>query len=158
MSYDPIPLDRKVDIARAFTEYSDLMSQSRTDSGRLRYQRMHCPMPGDWVIEDSTLGLLLHWYDHPEIEPRMQGEMRSVKSCWDGQVAPFIGVSREWHPWYEDAFNFETGHMYWTVGAPLDGYWERFLIVENPDGTEFRWTNASIRAIPPHLCRLAGLG
>ena len=88
---------------------------------RERYERMKAYRPGDIVVETSTLyGLLRR-------DPDLLDER------WDGQFIRYRETVREWVP-YDD-------------NAP-DGYWETFYVCVNPDGTEYRWFNAELCAVP----------
>ena len=89
------------------------------------WERHKEPQPGDWVIEDSTLYALVYY-------PGRYPGRYNDDDLWDGQFCRYLRTVREWVACEE-----EPG-----------GYWETFHVVETPDGSEFRWHNATMRAVP----------
>jgi hypothetical protein len=86
---------------------------------KARYERMKDPRPGDLIFEASTLPRLLN---SPDVD----------NDLWDGQFVRLIRSGME--HWYTD-----------EEGVDHD---EMVYVCANPDGTEFRWTNASVWALP----------
>lgn len=85
------------------------------------WQRHKHPQPGDWVIETSTLHALVRY---PE---RWTPDRR--KDLWDGQFTRYLRSE--------------------IRTDPEDPSWsEQVLICENPDGTEYAWTNAELAVVP----------
>jgi hypothetical protein len=85
-------------------------------------RRMRDPQPGDLVVEVSLGFWLLHC--DPELKD----------SHWDGQFITYLRHDTEQVQFTED---------------PEDGsYTENFLVCMNPDGTEFRWSNAMLAVVP----------
>jgi hypothetical protein len=87
-----------------------------------RYERMRRPRAGDIVVELSTLTRLL---DAPDLD----------SALWDGQFVTFVEMREEWQTYDEPELN-------------PGGYMETVPVCLNPDGTEFRWTNADLVAVP----------
>lgn len=93
---------------------------------RERYERMKAPRPGDLIVETSTLYGLMH--RDPDL----------LDDRWDGQFIRYRETVREWVPYPADETN----------DNPPGGYWETFYVCVNPDGTEYRWFNAELCAVP----------
>lgn len=86
------------------------------------WKRHQNPEPGDWVIETTTLYRLVRY---PE---RLTDDER--RSLWDGQFSRFLRSEIRTH------------------GEGDDEWSEQVWICENPDGTEYAWTNADLAAVP----------
>jgi hypothetical protein len=129
MTYEPIPLESKKMLARITRSWtSAMLVGNRAPAVEAVWQRHKNPKPGDWVVETSTLYGLV-------------SSDRYDESLWDGQFTRYLRSEVVEHQ-YEDG---ET----WS---------EEVHICENPDGTEFRWTNATLAVVPLHdVWRMADL-
>ena len=78
--------------------------------------------PGDLVYEDS----LAYWlvYKDPEYKD----------SRWDGQFITYLRTE------FQSIDDGDGG-----------SFTEKVQVCQNPDGTEFNWTNASLLAVPDGL-------
>ena len=96
-------------------------------------ERMRHPVPGDLVLETSTIQWLIR--RDPDLDD----------DRWDGQLVPFL--RKEGRPRYsQEEWDEARGDSDPTT-PPL----EDTLICLNPDGTEFAWTNAELIAVPTSL-------
>ena len=89
------------------------------------WQRMEQPRPGDFVVEMSTLPSLLRG---DPLVPLTDVEVQR----WDGQFTRYLRSEERFTP-------DEDGE---------DGFTELVHVCENPDGTEFVWTNAELMMAP----------
>jgi hypothetical protein len=124
MSYDPMSVVEKRRLAWLFLAWQDaLLVGGQAPVVRAAYERFRDPQPGDWVIEATTLVGIVKYPD------RYDPELLSQR--WDGQFVRFLRSEIRTH------VDDEGGE--WS---------EDVQICENPDGTEFAWTNATLRSVP----------
>jgi hypothetical protein len=131
--YDPIPLFAKKLLLRAGWDMWGAVLTTGSRSTVLR-DRMRHPLPGDWVFETSTAPTLLWGHGNNE--------------SWDGQIVRYLYTLFRLKPLNPNATDTETDEtLDWIWTNPLRCT-EEVYICENPDGTTFTWSNASLAALP----------
>lgn len=124
MPYEPLTVAEKMRLARVMIELRRaLIVGNPAPIVSDMWRRHKAPQPGDWVMETSTI--------HRLLRPDFPYSDDDRKALWDGQFTRFVRSEMRHHP-EEDG-----------------GVWsEQVYICENPDGTEYAWTNAELAVVP----------
>lgn len=128
-SYEPIPVAAKRMLGRMALDLREaLLVGNPAPVVTAMYQRSKRVEPGDWVCELSTLRRLLR---SPE-----------ANSLWDGQFTRYLRSEYVTEPCCgcdRDDGQCRCECETWTYEVH---------VCENPDGSEFRWENADLVAVP----------
>lgn len=140
MSYEPIPLEVKRMLANLTLAWREaLLVGGRAPIVEQAWERSEHPQPGDWVVETSTLYTLTRYPDRRPVD------------LWDGQFTRYLRSERRWFTGREDAEKEHDGSYTLDEPPEREDWWvtsDTYWICENPDGTEYAWSNASLMTVP----------
>lgn len=126
MPYEPLSRGEKERLARVMLDLRSAMCVGNPAPIVAAMWRRHTsPEPGDWVMETSTIHGLLH----PQYDRWTE---QHKDALWDGQFTRFLRTEVRTH-----------------VSEEEDDEWsETVYVCENPDGTEYTWSNAELVVAP----------
>lgn len=133
MSYEALSIDEKKRLAHVVLDLRNALTVGDpAPVVREMWERHQDPQPGDWVIETTTIYRLTYY---PE-----RYDEATLLSLWDGQFTRYLRT--EDRPAYTPE-EWADGD---DAGKPIPT--EQVHVCENPDGSEYAWTNAELATVP----------